>query len=103
MRVRFFLARNIHGRCLGSDALVSRGAHSQEKCAILVTAIGVTPVWVGTQFTAGCKLGCTRQTVLVFGKRDPRNATEAIGSVEFGAIAKSNDDCTDNANPEDNQ
>jgi len=55
--------------------------------AILVTAVGSLPIRVGKQFEAGRKLGKTHQNVLVFVKGDPRKATEAVGSVEYGDIA----------------
>lgn len=55
--------------------------------AVLVTAVGSLPIRAGKQFDASRKLGNTHQRVLVFVKGDPRKATEAIGSVEFGEIS----------------
>jgi hypothetical protein len=52
--------------------------------AVLVTAVGSLPVRVGKQFSVARKLGKTHQNVLVFVKGDPRGATAAVGSVEFG-------------------
>jgi hypothetical protein len=52
--------------------------------AVLVTAVGSLPVRVRRQFEAGRKLGKTHQNVLTFVKGDPRQATVAIGPVEFG-------------------
>lgn len=54
--------------------------------AVLVTAVGSLPVRVRGQFEASRKLGKTHQNVLIFCKGDPRKATEAIGSVEFGDV-----------------
>jgi hypothetical protein len=52
--------------------------------AILVTAVGSLPIRVSAQFEGSRKLGKTHQNCLVFCKGDPRVATAAIGSVEFG-------------------
>lgn len=54
--------------------------------AVLVTSVGSLPIQVGKQFESGRKLGKTHQNVLVFVKGDPKKATAAIGTVEFGAI-----------------
>lgn len=52
--------------------------------AVLVTAVGSLPIRVGRQFETARKLGKTHQNVLVFCKGDPRKATAAIGSSEYG-------------------
>ena len=54
--------------------------------AILVTAAGSLPIRAGKQFAASRKLGKSHQNCLVFVKGDPRQATEAVGEVEFGDI-----------------
>jgi hypothetical protein len=54
--------------------------------AVLVTAVGSLPIRVRKQFETGRKLGKTHQNVLVFVKGDPRKATDAIGSVQFGSL-----------------
>lgn len=51
--------------------------------AILITAVGSLPIRVGRQFSAGRKLGKTHQNVLVFVKGDAKQATAAIGDVDF--------------------
>ena len=48
--------------------------------------MGSLPIRVGRQFTISRKLGRTHQNVLVFCKGDPKRATEACGTVEFGEI-----------------
>lgn len=59
--------------------------------AVLVTSVGSLPIRIAKQFEATRKLGKTHQNVLVFCKGDPRAATAAIGQVEFGEIAGSDD------------
>lgn len=54
--------------------------------AVLITAVGSLPIRVGRQFEAGRKLGKTHQNVLVFCKGDPKKATMACGTCEFGEI-----------------
>ena len=54
--------------------------------AILVTAAGSLPIRAGKQFEATRKFGKTHQNVLVFVKGDPKKATEAVGTVEFGPM-----------------
>ena len=54
--------------------------------AILVTAVGSLPIRAGKQFATTRKLGKTHQQAYIFCKGDPREATEAIGEVEFGDI-----------------
>jgi hypothetical protein len=58
------------------------GAHLYND-AILVTVPGSMPVRVGKQFEGSRKLGKTHQNVLVFCNGDPKNATAAVGAVEF--------------------
>jgi DNA modification methylase len=52
--------------------------------AILVTAAGSLPIRAAKQFKASRKLGKTHQNVLVFVKGDPRRATAACGTCQFG-------------------
>lgn len=54
--------------------------------AILITAAGSLALRAGRQFETTRKLGKSHQNCLVFVKGDPRKATQAIGTVEFGAI-----------------
>jgi len=74
---------NLPGRTV--DAFEAAGARLYNE-AILVTAVGSLPIRAGKQFAASRKLGRTHQSVLIFVKGDPRRATEACGSVEFGQI-----------------
>lgn len=74
---------NLPGRTV--DAFEAAGARFYND-AILVTAVGSLPVRAGRQFVASRKLGRTHQNVMVFVKGDPKRATEACGSVEFGEI-----------------
>lgn len=80
---------NLPGRTI--EAFEAAGARFYND-AILVTAVGSLPIRAGRQFTASRKLGRTHQNVLVFCKGDPKKATEACGTVEFGEIeAEGND------------
>ena len=54
--------------------------------AIFVTPAGSLPIRVGNQFEISRKLGKMHQNVLVFVKGDPREAVEAIGSIEYGTF-----------------
>jgi len=54
--------------------------------AILVTAVASLPIRVAKQFSKSRKLGKTHQNMLIFVKGDPKMATEAIGTVEYGEI-----------------
>ena len=74
---------NLPGRTV--EAFEAAGARFYND-AILVTAVGSLPIRVGRQFTISRKLGRTHQNVLVFCKGDPKRATEACGTVEFGEI-----------------
>jgi DNA modification methylase len=74
---------NLPGRTV--EAFEAAGARFYND-AILVTAVGSLPVRAGRQFVASRKLGRTHQNVMVFVKGDPKRATEACGSVEFGEI-----------------
>jgi hypothetical protein len=66
--------------------------------AILVTAVGSLPIRAGRQFQAGRKLGKTHQNILVFVKGNAKQATQAIGDVEFGDTEVENDRKTQKSN-----
>jgi hypothetical protein len=55
--------------------------------AVLITAVGSLPMRIAAMFESARKLGKGHQNVLIFCKGDPKRATEAIGAVEFGALA----------------
>lgn len=52
--------------------------------AILTTAVGSLMLRVGNQFNASRKMGKSHQNVYVFVKGDPKAATKACGTVDFG-------------------
>ena len=54
--------------------------------AVLVTAVGSLPIRAGRAFESARKLGKTHQNILIFCNGDPKQATAAIGPVEFGEV-----------------
>jgi hypothetical protein len=54
--------------------------------AILITAVGSLAIRAGGSFEATRKLGKAHQNVYVFCKGDPKEATQAIGKVDFGEL-----------------
>jgi hypothetical protein len=56
------------------------------------------PIRAGRQFQAGRKLGKTHQNILVFVKGNAKQATQAIGDVEFGDTEVENDRKTQKSN-----
>jgi hypothetical protein len=75
--------RNLPGATVA--AFEAAGLRLYNEC-ILVTAVGSLAIRVRRQFEVSRKLGKTHQNVLVFCKRDPRAAAEAIGLAEFGDV-----------------
>ncbi|MGE3279863.1 MAG: DNA methyltransferase [Alphaproteobacteria bacterium] len=59
--------------------------------AVLVTAVGSLPIRIRKQFESARKFGKTHQNCLVFAKGDPRRATQAIGTVDFGDLSTDGD------------
>lgn len=65
------------------QAFVDAGARLYNE-AMLINSVGSLRLRVGKQFTSSRKLGKSHQNVLVFCKGDGKQATEAIGMVDFG-------------------
>lgn len=73
------------------DAFDAAGARLYND-AVLVTAAGSLAIRAGKQFQASRKLGKAHQNVFVFAKGDPRVATDALGSCEFGEVEAVSDE-----------
>lgn len=72
------------------QAFLDAGLHLYNE-GILITAVGSLAMRAGKAFENSRKLGKTHQNCLVFIKGDPKEATKAIGDVEFGSFDPGNE------------